>query len=40
VAARYSSREMKRATLAVYDELLRSALQRAFDDAAVRSRDR
>jgi glycosyltransferase involved in cell wall biosynthesis len=40
VAARYSSREMKRATLAVYDELLRSALQRAFDDAAVRSGDR
>lgn len=34
-AARFSSREMKRATLAVYDELLRSALQRAFDDAAM-----
>jgi glycosyltransferase involved in cell wall biosynthesis len=36
VVARFSSREMKRATLAVYDELLRSALRRAFDDAAVR----
>lgn len=39
VTERFSSDRMKRATLGVYDDLLRSALARSFDDAAARERD-
>lgn len=38
VSEHFSSDRMKRATLGVYDALLRSALARSFDDAAARDR--